>query len=136
MNEPVHSALFICRQRTEEARARAAAAELEDGRLRTAQIFVECKPDEFWPGFAGWLADNFPIYLEFERRALALWKAGRTHYGHRSLWEVVRYETALRERDGEFKLNDHFTKSAAKLFCMMNPACDGMFEFRQSMGDR
>jgi hypothetical protein len=40
----------------------------------------------------------------------------------------------LREKDGEFKLNDKFTSSVARLFIAMNPACRHLFEFRERAG--
>lgn len=100
-------------------------------RQHTALTFVVSKPEVFHRDFHDWLSANFHVYEAFERRALSLWRAGRAHYGHRSLWEVLRYETAVAEREGEYKLNNNMTKSVAILFEMMNEQCKGLFEFRE-----
>src|SRR5690349_18595039 len=63
--------------------------------------------DRFRPDFLPWLEDNFPIWQTFERLANEVWAADRRHYSSRTLWEVMRHETQLRERDGDFKLNNN-----------------------------
>lgn len=103
-------------------------------RKSIALAYAERRPELFWPGFAVYLDTNWGVYLAFEKIGLRLWHAGRRHYGQRSVWEVLRYETAVAEKASDWKLNDHFTKSVARLFELMNPRCMGFFEFREKVG--
>lgn len=83
----------------------------------------------FRPGFVEWLEENEHVYREFERRALQV--AGfRDHYGARTIIEVMRHETAIRQLGDEYKLNDHMTPDLARLFSMCNPNHASLFEFR------
>lgn len=97
-----------------------------------AIVIVGGKPEWFRKDFEEYLRDNFHVYLEFERKADTLWDRGFRHYGHRGIWEVVRFETAVREVPNELdlKLNDHYTKDVARLYISLHPDRDGLFEFR------
>lgn len=101
-------------------------------RQHTAITFVRSRPEAFRAGFAEWLKANWPVYEEFERRALRLANAGRRHYGARSIWEVMRFDSAVGELAGEWKLNDHWPPYVARLAMMMEPRLAGMFETRCS----
>lgn len=59
---------------------------------------VECQSFLFRPDFRAWLADNFHIWLAFEREANHVWTTGRRHYSARTIGEYLRHETALREK--------------------------------------
>jgi hypothetical protein len=128
----------ICRQNLEHARSRCPVADpkpdhyrdMEQERRRPAFIFIDCKPRAFRTDFGGWLKENFHVYREFERRADLLWRAGRRHYGARSIWETMRYDSAIGELSGDWKLNDHFPPCCARLWMMAHPGCDGFFETR------
>lgn len=99
-------------------------------RKYTASTFVRSRPEMFRPDFMEWLQESWFIYEEFERRALQLWRAGRRHYGARSIWETMRYDSAIGELRGEWKLNDHRPPCVARLFMAMNQNCNGFFETR------
>ena len=103
----------------------------------TALTFVMSKPDVFRPDFSAWLNENWHCYVEFERRALLLRQRGVDHFGARCIWEAMRYQSAIKELSGEFKLNDHRPPCLARLFMMMNERCAGFFETRISpLSDR
>ena len=104
--------------------------EPRDTERETVLDVVACCPDLFRFDFHQWLKLNWEIWKEFEKRSRDIWGV-RKHFGHRTIWEAIRYETALREANSEFKLNDHYTKSCAQLFILLNPRCDGLFEFRE-----
>lgn len=104
---------------------------LQFDRKHTALCFVESKPDHFRADFKAWLDLNWHVYIEFEKRALRLWAKGRRHYGARSIWETMRYDSNIGELAGEWKLNDHFPPYCARLFMMMNRQCQGFFETRR-----
>lgn len=97
----------------------------------TAMVFVECRPDLFRSDFAAWLDKNFHIWREFERRANAMWSTGRKHYGARTIMEVVRYDSDLKEKAGEFKINNNFVPGLARLYACHHADRESFFEFRQ-----
>jgi hypothetical protein len=101
-------------------------------RKRLAAMLV-CQNDALFRFDAiDWLNGNWAVYERFEQEANGIWDRGRTHYSHRTIWEYLRHETALREADNEldFKLNDHYTKDCARLYILLHPERDGFFEFR------
>ena len=85
---------------------------------------------KYHPEFYKWICENFAIYAEFERDADRIRAMGRQHFGHRMIWERIRYETALHEANSEFKMNDHFTRSCALLYLRMHPDAKQFFNFR------
>lgn len=99
-------------------------------RLHTALTFVRARPLVFRRDFADWLEQHWFIYEEFERRTLKLWRAGRKHYGARSIWETMRFDSAIGELQGEWKLNDHRPPCLSRLVMLMNPHLHGFFETR------
>lgn len=104
---------------------------LTSDRLHTAQCFIEARPDCFRPEFAEWLSDNWTLFEAFEREARRVHRIGREHYGANTIIEYLRHQTTLADKDGQFKLNDRFTSSIARLFALMNPDCANLFEFRE-----
>lgn len=99
-------------------------------RKHTGLTFVQTRPEMFRSDFAEWLVEHWFIYEEFERRAMQLWRAGRKSYGARSIWETMRYDSAIGELSGEWKLNDHRPPCLARLVMQMNPQMQGFFETR------
>ena len=90
---------------------------------------VACKPEMFRPDFHFWLSENWHIWKAFEGEAIRTWNRGRRHYSARTLAEYLRHETAIRESDGEFKINGNFVPCMARLFVLLNPGMP-LFEFR------
>jgi len=80
--------------------------------------------------FEEWIANNKHIYFAFEEKAKQIWNAGYKHFGQRCIWESIRYETSLREKNSEYKLNNNYLKGCAMLFIDRNPECKGLFDFR------
>lgn len=99
-------------------------------RKRAALIYVETRPELFRKDFAVHLADNWHVYEAFAREADKVWARGQRHYSARTVIEVLRHESALRESGSEWKLNDWWTKDLARLWICMHPERDGFFEFR------
>lgn len=90
---------------------------------------IRCKRDLFRADFPAWLADNFHIWKAFEREADKVWARGRTRYSGRTIIEVLRHESALRERESEWKLNDWWTPDLCRLYMLMWPERK-LFELR------
>lgn len=88
-----------------------------------------CKPEMFRDDFCHWLRDNWHIWKAFEAEAERTWRSGRRHYSARTLAEYLRHETAIREVDGDFKINGNFVPCMARLFVLLNPDM-ALFEFR------
>jgi hypothetical protein len=87
--------------------------------------------EKFKPDFGEWLKSNLHVWERFETEALRVWNAGRRRYSSRTLWEVMRHETAVRAaNDGDFKLNDHRAPDVARLFLLLNPDKPDFFETR------
>ena len=107
---------------------------LQSDPQRTALLFVESRPELFRADFKGWLADNWHVYVEFEKRSVRLWRAGRRHYGARSIWETMRYDTMIGELSGDYKLNDHYPPDCARLLMLIHADMDGFFEIRSGVG--
>jgi hypothetical protein len=103
-------------------------AALEPQEVRLARLY----PERFAPDFVHWLLDNFAIWRAFDKAADALWQTGVAHFGARCIWEHLRYETALRERDSDYKLNDHRPPDLARLWLLKYPNRLGFFETRVS----
>ena len=82
---------------------------------------VRCKADLFRPGFPKWLKDNFHVWRSFEHVANEIWARGRRHYSARTIVEVLRHETALREPASNYKINDWNTPDMARLYVLMWP---------------
>lgn len=103
---------------------------LAHDRKHTAMIFVTTKPDLFREDFAAWLTENFAIWEAFEREATRVWQSGRKRYGANTVIEYLRHQTLLADKNAEFKLNDRWTSSIARLYALMNPG-KSLFEFRE-----
>jgi hypothetical protein len=87
--------------------------------------------DRFTDDFRGYLPENLHVFDAFEREALRVVQRGRTHYSARTIIEVLRHNSALTEQGGEFKLSDWHTPYLARLFALMHPAHEHLFEFRR-----
>lgn len=82
-------------------------------------------------GFADWLAENPTVYDAFEREALAV-AHRREHYSARTIAEVLRHESAVRQSGDGLKLDNDMVPGMARLFAMAHPRFQGLFEFRES----
>jgi len=106
-------------------------------RLALAIGEVAMNPTGYREDFYDWLVANGEIYIAFEREADYWRSRGRAKWGHRTIWEYLRRETAMREVSGQFKLNDHYTRNCAMLYLRMHPEAGQFFNFRDqvSVGD-
>ncbi len=105
-------------------------------RTETPVAVAQMHADQFTPEFLAYLAENLHVYEAFEREALAIWRHGYTHYSARTIVEVLRHHSAIRQTDGPWKINDHQTPGYARLFALLNPAYAGLFEFRKTPATR
>ncbi len=102
--------------------------------LERARLVIREAPDQFRAGFYTWLSDNWTLYHRFEQQGIAVAMRGRKHYSAYTIVEYLRHETMLRDQDEEFKLNQAWSSSMARLFAHLNPQHADLFEFRVRKG--
>lgn len=83
------------------------------------------------PGFFAWLDQNEHIYQVFERMALTMFNSGRKRYSARTIIEVIRWNTDLKDNSVTWKINDHYTPGMARWFIDNHPECEGFFDVRE-----
>lgn len=80
---------------------------------------------------------NPMVYVGLKRLAIQLKRRGRSHYGIKGLFEVLRWEHARLSADSEpLKLNNIFTASYARLLMKQEPELQGFFRLRVSAAER
>lgn len=84
----------------------------------------------FSEDFLAWLPENIHVWSAFEREAIEIWGRGIKHYSSRTIVHVMRHHSAIRERGGEWKINNNHSPYLARLFDLMHPDKVGMWEYR------
>jgi hypothetical protein len=92
--------------------------------------FVGVMDDRFRPDFCDWLADNWHIWCAFVDQANRVWASGRTHYSARTILHWLRHESAVRETEGAYKINNNVSPDFARLYEMIFDEREGFFEMR------
>lgn len=85
-------------------------------------------------GFLRYHFDNPHIYDAFRSYALRAIARGYRHWGAKGVFEVIRWESAVRG-DDEFKINNNYTPLYARLFMNEHPEHEGFFRLRDSRFD-
>lgn len=88
-------------------------------------------PHLFRVDYPNWLAGDagWAIFRRFVEEADKIRSKGRDHYSARTLFEVIRHETALREADDVVKINNVWAPDSARLYMRLRQ-CEGFFETR------
>lgn len=82
--------------------------------------------------FAEWAAANKQVIDWLAAEALQLQRSGFRHYSVKTLWEVARHHTALREGPkSKWKLNNSWTSRVARLLIQKHPELSSFFELRK-----
>lgn len=76
-------------------------------------------------------AEDPRLYVMFKVFAAELIRAGRKRISHGTIVERIRWETAIRSKLGDFKVNQNFGRPMAEKFIRDHPEYDGIFEFRK-----
>jgi len=79
--------------------------------------------------------DNPAVYSELKRLSFQLRRVGHKQYGIKSLFEVVRWHTALNTGNDDFKINNNFGAFFARLLMHHEPELKGFFKVRSSVAD-
>lgn len=74
---------------------------------------------------------NWLIWGTFVYEANRAWDHGYRHYSARTIGEVIRHHTNLRQVGGEFKVNDHLWPDIGRLYMLVYPDRCGFFETRR-----
>lgn len=86
--------------------------------------------EQFRPDFPVWLRENAEVWRSFKREADRIWHRGRRHYSARTIIEHLRHESAITDRDVEFKINGNCAPDCARLYMLAHPDRAGFFETR------
>lgn len=83
--------------------------------------------------FIQYLRDNPAVWKAFARKARAAKKyKHRGRFGAKAILEVLRWESAVKEKDVTFKINNNFAPDLARLTMDAMPALKGYFTIRGS----
>jgi hypothetical protein len=97
-------------------------------------MLIDENAEQFRKDFRQWFVNNWPVWECFEEKANDVWLRGRMHYSARTLIEVVRHETFLREagseKSGSYKINNSYVPDIGRLYCLKYPMRPGFFETR------
>ena len=85
---------------------------------------------ELPPGFPAWMELNAHVFAAFEREALSVAQR-RERYSARTIIEFLRHHTLLAEAGEGWKLDNDMAPGLARLFAILNPEHQGLFEFRE-----
>jgi hypothetical protein len=76
--------------------------------------------------------NNPIVLLELRRLALGLVDAGHRHYSIKGLFEVLRFNAALKTTGKPYKLNNNHTAFYARLLMEFEPELEDFFHTRRS----
>lgn len=100
--------------------------------IQAALDTVERNQAVFRDDFNEWLEKNWHVYTAFSEAADKVARAGWKHYSARTIMEVLRHRSNVREIDGEYKISNNIIPDCARLYMMLNPARSGLFTLKAS----
>lgn len=82
--------------------------------------------------------DKNPLAWElFEWFAFEKIRAGCKHCGSKAIFERIRWQTSLTQKEGEeFKINNNYSSIFARLFVEKYPAYSGFFSMRSRSAEK
>ena len=83
--------------------------------LMTREEYERAHWSEYPEGFFHWLNENQHIWKDFEEKALQMARM-RQRYSARTIVEVMRWHSDLREKRPLFKLSNNMTPGMARLW--------------------
>lgn len=91
--------------------------------------------DQFNDSFVDWLPDNLHVWDAFVDETHSVIDVGFMHYSARTIVHVLRHHSAIRENEGEWKINDHHSPYLARLWALVYPHHANLFEYRKANVD-
>lgn len=91
------------------------------------------RPDPIQEQFERFHALHPEIYAEFRQIALNLLQHGRSHYGSKAIFEVIRYHRALSGKSEAelFKINNNYSSRYARKLMEEDERFHDFFELRE-----
>ena len=83
--------------------------------------WVRNNQNDYPEGFFKWISDNQKIWKAFEAKALQMARV-RKRYSARTIVEVLRWNTDLRQTDVLFKISNNMTPGMARLWMQKHGA--------------
>jgi len=80
--------------------------------------------------------ENPHIYAKFKEITLGAIQRGFTHWSSKGVFEILRYETAVFAKDGQYKVNNTYTPFYSRMFTNEFPNHKDFFERRKSKFDK
>jgi hypothetical protein len=80
------------------------------------QNVIDFPSDTYPAGFWRWLAENEHIYDAFKIEAIRMALTGRERYSARTIVELLRWQSDLKDSDVTFKINGNYVPGMARLF--------------------
>jgi hypothetical protein len=79
--------------------------------------------------------ENPHVYDNLKRKAIRLKRRGFEHWGIGGLFEVLRWQQAMKTTERDFKLNNNHRAFYARLLMLREAYLEGFFEVRSSVAD-
>lgn len=99
--------------------------------MNQLDLFSDPASDKFWQ----YHRENPQVYAEFCRITYQAIERGYKNWGAKGVFEILRWNTAVRAR-GEFKICNDYTPFYARLFMRDHPQHAGFFRVRESKCDK
>lgn len=76
--------------------------------------------------------DNPRVFELFKRFTNEARRAGRAHYGIKSIAERIRWHVSIETKGDDFKINNNFSSCYARMLIADDPSLKEFFETRRS----
>lgn len=93
---------------------------------------IKANPSLFRADFESWIVANWHVADAFISASNKVWNVGFRHYSARTIMEVIRHRSNIREISGEYKVNNNQIPNLARLYVLLNPDRSSIFSFRSS----
>src|SRR5210317_391777 len=102
---------------------------------KAQQNVIDFPRDTYPAGFWRWLTENEHIYDAFKIEAIRMALTGRKRYSARTIVELLRWQSDLKDSDKTFKINGNYVPGMARLFMQeYGERFPNFFQLRDSLG--
>jgi hypothetical protein len=108
-----------------------AAQERQRQERQRLDVLVVLNAHDFAPEFRSWLHANLHVWQAFVHEAMKVRAVGHDHYSARTIVEVLRHQSAIREVGGPWKIDNDRVPDMARLWGLRYPSMAAMFAFRK-----
>jgi hypothetical protein len=92
--------------------------------------FIDAHP-RFFKKPKDWFLENWHVVEAFERQALRVIGANRTHYSARTIVEVLVHQSQVKEINGTYKIGNDNAPDLARVFVVLHPEHVDFWEYRR-----